>query len=136
MKVFRLHLLDVGAGRKRLFAAGQQDASDPVVGLEIVDGGGDFLEHAERQRIEHLRAIERDDADRAFVFDDDVFERAHGPTPHQIVAGNVPAGGMCFKWGRSNTGKGGRRDKLRHEHAGGGGHRQQRSEADEDFADQ
>ena len=76
---FRLHFLDVGAGGEGLFAAGQQDASDPVVGFEIVDRGGDFAKHAERQRIEHLRAVERDDADRAFAFDDDVFERAHGP---------------------------------------------------------
>ncbi len=76
---FRLHLLDVGARGESLFAAGEQDASDTVVGLEIIDGGGDFSEHAEGQCIEHLRAVERDDADRAFAFDNDVFERAHGP---------------------------------------------------------
>src|SRR5215510_11235775 len=32
---------------------------------------------AERQCIEHLRPVQRDDADCAFGFDDDVFERAH-----------------------------------------------------------
>ena len=48
-----------------------------VVGLEIVDRGGDLLEHAERQRVEHFRAVERDDADRAFAFDKDVFEGGH-----------------------------------------------------------
>ena len=76
---FRLHFLDVGARGESLFAAGQQDAADLVVGFEIVDRGGDFPEHAERQRIEHLRAVQRDDADRAFAFDNDVFERAHDP---------------------------------------------------------
>ncbi len=76
---FRLHFLDVGARGKGFFAAGQQDAPNPVVGFEIVDRGGDFPEYAERQRIEQLRAVERDNADRAFAFDNDVFERAHGP---------------------------------------------------------
>ena len=42
-------------------------------------GGCDFSEYVEGQRIEHFRAVQRDDADRAFAFDDDVFERAHGP---------------------------------------------------------
>ena len=95
---FRLHLLDVGAGGKGLFAAGQQDAADVVVGLEIVDGRRDFAKHAERQRIEHFRAVQRDDADRAFALDNDVFEGAMShPAPG--FAGNVPAGGMGFKWG-------------------------------------
>ena len=76
---FRLHLLDVGARGEGLFAAGEKDAADRVVRLEVVDRGGNFLEHAERQRVEQLRAVQRDDTDRAFAFDDDVFERAHGP---------------------------------------------------------
>ena len=36
-EAFWLHLLDVGAGGEGLFAAGHQDASDLVVGLEVVD---------------------------------------------------------------------------------------------------
>ena len=54
---FWLHLLDIGAGGERLFAAGQQDATDAVVGFEIVDRRGDFPEHAERERVEHLRTV-------------------------------------------------------------------------------
>ena len=54
-----------------------QDAPDTVVGLEVVDGGGDFAKHAERQRIEHFRTVQRDDADRALALDNDVFERRH-----------------------------------------------------------
>src|SRR5471032_850454 len=42
-------------------------------------------------------------------------------------AGNVPVGGMGYKWGASD---------LRHEHPRGGGHRQQRAKGDEDFPDQ
>src|SRR4030088_3531128 len=48
--------------------------------------------------------------------------------PAADFAGNVPAGGMGFKWVCETT--------SRHEHARGGGHRQQRAEADEDFPDQ
>jgi hypothetical protein len=33
---------DVGTGGKGLLAAGQQDAADIVVGLEVIDGGGDL----------------------------------------------------------------------------------------------
>ena len=47
-EAFRLHLLDVGAGGKRLFAAGEQDTADIVIGLEVVDGRRDFAKHAER----------------------------------------------------------------------------------------
>ena len=99
MKPFRLHLLDVGAGGEGLFAAGEQDAADLVVGLEVVDGGGDLAKHAERQRVEHFRPVQRDDADRALALDNDVFERRHDPPRVAEFAGNVPAGGMGFKWG-------------------------------------
>ena len=95
-EAFWLHLLDVGAGGKRLLAAGHDDAADLVVGLEVVDRGGDLAEHAERQRIQHLRPVQRDDADRALAVDEDVFERAHKP-PHMKFAGTLPAGGMGFK---------------------------------------
>ena len=44
MKVLRLHFLDVGAGGEGLFAASEQDASDLVIGFEIVYRGGDFSE--------------------------------------------------------------------------------------------
>ena len=116
-----------------------------VVGLEIVDRGGDFAKHAERQRVEHLRAVKRDDADRAFAFDDDVFERAHGPPRASLCR-------QCACWrdglqvgdfasatsspDERNCARPGRGDTSRHEHARGRGHRQQCAEADEDFPDQ
>ena len=98
MKLFRLHLLDVGAGGERLFAAGEQDAADLVVGLEVVDGRRDLAKHAERQCVEHFRPVQRDDADRALALDNDVFERRHDPPRVIDLAGNVPAAGVGFKW--------------------------------------
>ena len=79
MKVFGCISLMSAPAAKAFSLPVEQDAADLVVGLEIVDRGGDLAKHAERQRIEHLRAVERDDADRAFAFDNDVFERAHDP---------------------------------------------------------
>ena len=87
IKAFRLHLLDVGAGRKGLVAAGHDDAADRIVSLEVVDGGRDLAKHAEGQRVEHLRAVQLDDADRALAFDDDVLERAHGSPAKLICCG-------------------------------------------------
>ena len=68
-----LHLLDVGAGRERLLAAGQDHAGDLLVRLERVDRGGQFLVEPGVERIERLRPVEADDADPAFGFDDDGF---------------------------------------------------------------
>src|SRR6185369_11745906 len=96
-EAFGLHLLDVGAGGKRLFTAGHDDAADLVVGLEVVDGGRDFTKDAERQRVQYFRPVQRDDADRAFALDENVFERAHKPPPSKF-AGTLPAGGVAFKW--------------------------------------
>src|ERR1700710_3013817 len=47
--------------------------------------------------------------------------------PALVSPGNVPVGGMGFKWGR---------ETLRHEHARGRCQRQQAAEGDEDFSDQ
>src|SRR4051812_16591952 len=63
--------------------------------------------------------------------------------PAPDVAGNVPAGGMSIKWrvlasivpGRARAAPGTPK-RSRHEHARGGGHRQQGAKADEDFPDQ
>src|SRR5262249_18343264 len=95
-KAFRLHFLDVGAGGKSSFAAGDDNAADRLVRLEVVDGGRNLLEYAEGERIEHLRPVQRDDTDRAFGFDDDVFERAHGP-PRLKFGATLPAAGARFK---------------------------------------
>src|SRR6185369_3007717 len=71
-------------------AAGHDDAADGVIGLEIVDGRGDLAEDAEGERIEHLRPVQLDDADRAFALDDDVFERAHAPPTRLIGRAMCP----------------------------------------------
>src|SRR5438477_191873 len=89
-ETLRLHLLDVGTGGKGPLAAGHDDAADLVVGLEIVDRSRDLAKHAERQRIQHLRAVEPDDADRAtalniMALDNDVFECAHTHPAGKIV---------------------------------------------------
>ncbi len=75
-----LHLLDICSGGKCLLAAGHDDAAHGGVGFQLVDGDLDFAEHTERKRIEHLRAIQRDDADRAFALNDEVFVAAHVPS--------------------------------------------------------
>ncbi|MGY4320178.1 hypothetical protein ACVWW1_009505 [Bradyrhizobium sp. JR3.5] len=97
-EALRLHFLDIGTRREGLLAAGDQDAADLVVGLEIVHRRGDLAEHAERQRVQHFRPVQRDDADRSLAFDDDEFERSHDANPVPDFPGNVPAGGMRFKW--------------------------------------
>ena len=68
--------------------------------------------HAERQRVEHFRTVETDDADRALAFDDDVFEAAHGSPRLPMSAGNLPAGGIGFK-GRAVASSRRRRDPRR-----------------------
>ena len=78
-EAFWLHLLDVSAGGECLFAAGDDDAADRLVGLEVIDCGRDLAEDAERQRIQHLWTVQRDDADRVLAVDENVFERAHEP---------------------------------------------------------
>src|SRR5687768_1203310 len=78
-EAFRLHLLDVGAGGKSLFVAGDQNASDFAFGFELIYRRGDFAKHRERQRIEHFRAVQSDDTDLVLTLDDDVLETAHGP---------------------------------------------------------
>src|SRR4029079_6208547 len=72
---------------------------DRVIGLEIVDRRRDLLEHAERQRIEHFRAVQRDNADRAFGFDNDVFERAHDPPRRLIAPAMCPLAGWASSGG-------------------------------------
>src|SRR6185437_9601528 len=67
-EAFWLHLLDVGAGGKRLLTAGHDDATDIFVGLEIVDGRGDLAEHAEGEGIEHFRPVQLENAYGALAF--------------------------------------------------------------------
>src|SRR4051794_2713837 len=107
-EAFRLHLLDVGAGGECLFAAGEQDAADLVVGLEIVDGRRDLGKHAERQRVEHFRPVQRDDADCALALDNDVFERRHDLPRATIWQAMCPLPG----WASSGAGREPRRVRI------------------------
>ncbi|MGY3239343.1 hypothetical protein ACVMAJ_006233 [Bradyrhizobium sp. USDA 4448] len=93
-EALRLHLLDVGTGGKGLFAAGHDDAADRVIGFEIVDGRGNLAKDAEGERVEHLRPVQLDEADRALAFDDDVFERAHAPPTRLIGRAMCPLARM------------------------------------------
>jgi hypothetical protein len=71
------HLLDVGAGGKRLVRTGHEDAADIGVGVEGLDRAEEFVLERGVERIERLRPIEADDADAAAPLDDDGL-RAHG----------------------------------------------------------
>src|SRR5258707_140455 len=129
------------AGGKSLFIAGDQDATDLVVGLEVIDRGGDLAKHAERQRVEHFRAVQRDYADRAFALDNDVFECSHGSPRCLISRAMCPLPGWASSGARSGDAPDRARSpkmdhKLRHEHPRGGSHRQQCAEGDEDLPDQ
>ena len=71
------HFLDVGAGGEGLFArAGQHRAALAVIGLERGEGGDQFVSAPAVQRVERLRAVERDQRDRAALFDEDAFRKS------------------------------------------------------------
>ena len=50
------HLLDVGAGRERLFRPGDDDAADGVVAFECVERRREFAHQRGVERIERLPA--------------------------------------------------------------------------------
>jgi hypothetical protein len=81
-KGFVRHLLDVGAGGERLLGAGDHHAGDRAVGLELIDGGGQFAHQRAVERIERLRPVEPDQPDFVVGLDNDVlaadFLAAHG----------------------------------------------------------
>src|SRR6185312_3528244 len=71
------HLLDVGAGRKRLVGPRDDHAADARIRLEGVNRGGKLAHQRRIERIERSRPVETDDADLAFGLDNDVL-MAHG----------------------------------------------------------
>ena len=79
------HLLDVGAGGKRLLRAGDQDAADVGVGVERVDRRVELGDQRRVERVQRLRPVQADDADAAFGLDDDGFG-AHGRCPTRMTA--------------------------------------------------
>ena len=96
----RLHLLDVGAGGKGALRSGEHDAAHRVVavpGLQRVD---QFVEQRGVERVQRLGPVERDDADRAFHFRQDIFvihSNSSLPTPCSSRAGPANAIGQ-FHW--------------------------------------
>src|SRR5262249_15515565 len=71
-----VHLLDVDAGGKRLLVAGDDDAADRRVCLEGVERAVDLADEERVERVQRMRAVQRDDADLAFGRDDDRLEGA------------------------------------------------------------
>ena len=67
------HLLDVGAGRKRLVQASEHDAADPGGGIQSLDRRQELAPERGVERVQRLRPIEADEADPAAGFDDDGF---------------------------------------------------------------
>ena len=66
-----VHLLDVDAGGERLLAAGDDDAADFRIGLEAVERAVELRDEPRVQRVERMRAVERCEANLAFVGDQD-----------------------------------------------------------------
>ena len=52
------HLLDVGAGRERLLAAGQDDRGDRRIAFEIVERRAKFGDQRRVQRVQRLRPVQ------------------------------------------------------------------------------
>src|SRR5690606_12465157 len=57
-----------------LLRAGDDHGTDAVVGLEVVQCGGDLVHHLVVERVERLRAVEGDEADTAAFLGDDHLE--------------------------------------------------------------
>src|SRR5205085_6274969 len=83
---------DVGAGREGLFIAGQHDRADRRIGFEIVERRADLGDEGGVQRVERLRPVEGDDADRAAPLEQNiaVFPASHGTAPTLSIAAVAP----------------------------------------------
>ena len=68
-----VHLLDVDAGGERLLVAGDDDAADRGIGLEAVERAVDLADQLGVERVQRVRAVERDDPDLALGRDEDRF---------------------------------------------------------------
>src|SRR5262249_6068562 len=72
-----LHLLDVGAGRECLLAAGNDYAANAIVGFEALERRRELLDQLGIQRVKCIGAIEPDNTDAAAGLGDDGLVR-HG----------------------------------------------------------
>ena len=62
------HLRDVGAGRERLLVAGDDHRTDGVVRVETGECMAELVDQRSVERVQHLRPVEHDQADRASRF--------------------------------------------------------------------
>ena len=69
-----MHLLDVDAGSKRLLVTGDDDAANGRVCLEGVKRAVDLADELGVERVQRMRAVQRDEANFAFGRDDDRLE--------------------------------------------------------------
>ena len=68
-KILRRHPgpgLDVATGRERLAGAGQDGYADRRIGVDLVAGAGQELQHLDVERIGLVGPVDRQDRDRAF----------------------------------------------------------------------
>jgi len=78
-----LHLLDVGAGGEGLLGAGEDDAADARLSLETVERPVDLADELAVQRVQRLRAVERDQPDPALRLDENGLI-SHGGLPKMM----------------------------------------------------
>jgi hypothetical protein len=83
------HLLDVGARRKGLFGPGQDDRADRVIRFQRIDRVRELFDQRGAQRVQRLRPVEGDEADRTAPFDKDVFIGHRLRIPPDVCCGYV-----------------------------------------------
>jgi hypothetical protein len=66
------HRRDVGAGREGLLAAGQHDAADAVVGVELGQRVAQLVHHVVVERIERLGTVQANHGNTAVGFDQQI----------------------------------------------------------------
>lgn len=65
------HLLDVCPGGERAVRAGEDDRADAGVDVELGKERGELLHHLEGERVQRLRAVQRDERDAVTPLDED-----------------------------------------------------------------
>ena len=86
-----VHGPDVPAGAESALArALDEHRADAVVGAPLLQGAGHLADHAQRQGVERLRAVERDPAERALLGEQDLGRRrCHGvdsSNPREMIS--------------------------------------------------
>src|SRR4029453_8028633 len=71
-----VHLLDVDASREGFLVAGDDNAADRRICLEGVERAVDLADELRVERVQRMRAVQRDEAALAFGRDDDRLEGA------------------------------------------------------------